>query len=31
MRVVDKKQDISLLWPNILNVELVEMPPSKIL
>ena len=31
LRVVDDKQDISLLWPNILYVELVEMPPSKIL
>ena len=27
---VDEKQGISLLWPNILYVELVEMPPSKI-
>ena len=31
VRAVDEKQDISLLWPNILYVELVEMPPSKIL
>ena len=30
VRAVDEKQDISLLWPNILYVELVEMPPSKI-
>ena len=30
VRAVDEKQDISLLWPNILYVELVEMP-SKIL
>ena len=31
VQAVDEKQDISLLWPNILYVELVEMPPSKIL
>ena len=31
VQAVDEKQDISLLWPNILCVELVEMPPSKIL